>query len=143
MKKEQEIVFTNDIIKKVAKDLEISESKVKAVYDTLFLYLKYLVDFTDAVAIFIPYIGTLYMKVSFLFKKIELYKSDEKYKDKLEIFLKKKVILDEHIQSTIENKQSKSRHLSRNNIDKFRYNAGKTIQEIEEIQNNRSDGKSE
>lgn len=141
--KTQDIIFTNDIIKKVSKELEIPESKVRSVYDTLFLYLKHLVENTNAVAIFIPYIGTLYMKVSFLFKKLELYKDNEKYKDKLKIFLEKKKIIDIHIQETIDQSKSTSRHLSKNSIDKFRYNAGKTITEIEEIQNKRSDGESE
>lgn len=136
MKKEEtKIAFTNDIIKEVAKELDISNEKVSEVYNAMIGYLKHLIDNTDAVAIFIPHIGTLHIKIWFLYEKL---KKLSKKPEKLKIFQSKKAILDKHIQEHIDNSyKGKSRHIEKNTINRLPYNSGKTLSEIEEIQNNK------
>ena len=137
-KKDSKISFTSDIIKEVAKQLNLPETKIKAVYETQIMYLKHLVNNTDAVAIFIPFIGTLHTKVWYLFRQIEKYSKTPLDSLKLDIFLSKKKIIDSHIQSHIQNNyKGKSRHLEKNKINRFIYNGGKNMEEIEEFQNKR------
>lgn len=138
LNKDSKISFTNDIISEAARELNISESKVRSVYDTQIMYLKYLTDKTDAVAIYIPFIGTLHVKVGYLFKQIDKYSKKESDKDKLSIFQSKKNIIDSHLQEHIKNSyKGTSRHLEKNKINRYVYNAGKTMQEIQDIQNSR------
>lgn len=139
MKKEEpKISFTRDIIKQASKELDMPESKVRAVYDSQIKYLKHLTDNTDAVAIFIPFIGTLHVKVWFLFQQIKKYSKKTSDKLKLDIFKSKKDIVDTHIQEYIVNSHiGKTKHLEKNKINRFIYNGGKTMDEIEEIQNAR------
>lgn len=131
---ESKIAFTNDIIREVAKELGISESKVKSVYRIQIMYLRYIVNETKAVAIFIPFIGTLYVRASHLFRKIRSLTNNIK---KLNLYKEKKELVDLHIQTTIQEKTGKSRHLEKASINRKRYNAGKDMKEIENIQNNR------
>lgn len=136
MKQEKsKIAFTNDIIKEAAKELDISTDKVREVYDAMMTYLKFLTDKTDAVAIFIPHLGTLHVKVWFIYDRLKAF---AKKPEKLELFKKKKEILDKHLQSHFENSyKGVSRHIGKNSINRLPYNAGKTLEEIEEIQNSK------
>lgn len=135
IREESKIAFTNDIIKEAAKELDMSTEKVQEVYTAMITYLKYLTDETDAVAIFIPHIGTLHLKLWYLFDRLKKYNKDP---EKLSIYKQKKKNIDVHLQEHIDNSYTgKSRHLERNKIDRMLYNGGKSLPEIEKIQNSK------
>lgn len=136
--KETKISFTRDIIKEVASELNIDIGKVQSVYDTQIMYLRHLINNTDAVAIFIPFIGTLHIKLWFIFRQIRRFSKKEEDKPKLDLYLRKKERVGELIETHIEEKYNgRARHLERNSITRYAYNCGKSMEEIEEIQNNR------
>ena len=135
IREESKIAFTNDIIKEAAKELDMSTEKVQEVYTAMMTYLKYLTDETDAVAIFIPHIGTLHLKLWYLFDRLKQYRKNP---EKLSIYRQKKKNIDVHLQEHIDKSYTgKSRHLERNKIDRMLYNGGKNLPEIEKIQNSK------
>ncbi len=127
------IAFTEDIIKEVAKELDLPKKKIKYLYYTLISYLKYLVSSTSAVAIFIPFIGTFHVKVGFLFEKLYTYRNN---KERYDIFKSKKDIIDIFLKDNMYGGyKGKPRHLERSKINHLFYNGGKSIYEIEKLQN--------
>ena len=137
------ITSTPSIIEEVAKKLGIKKEKVKAVFDSNISYINSLALDDSTLSIRLPNIGTLYMqrnavlaiqkrmgylkergKYSLLAKTEATYKSQF---DKLKILEKYKE----------DNNKGKSpmKHFKRSMIKMKYHNGGKTIEEIEEIQN--------
>ena len=135
---ESKITFTKDVIKQVSKELNIDEKKLAEVYDSMMSYLHYLINETDSVAIFIKNLGTLHVKVGYIYERIKQYKYS-KNENKLKIFNKKIEILNDFFKNYYDNKfRVKPRHLDKFKINSLFYNNGKSVSEIEEFQNEES-----
>ena len=135
---ESKITFTKDVIKQVSKELNIEKKKIAEVYDSMMSYLHYLINETDSVAIFIKNLGTLHVKVGYIYERIKQYKYS-KNENKLKIFNKKIEILNDFFKNYYDNKfRVKPRHLDKFKINSLFYNNGKSISEIEEFQNEES-----
>lgn len=134
--KDSKIAFTHDIIEKVSSELNISKTKVEYVYYTMMKYMRYLTLQTDAVAIFIPSIGTLHLKMKHLKDRIKFFKKDETKDKELKIFESKLSRIKKYVDelSKVEG-YTDLRHYEYNLLHKIFYNNGKTIEEIEVIQN--------
>lgn len=131
---EKEISFTSDIIKEVSQKLDIPEGKVRGVYRVMTNYLIYLANKTSAISIFIPSIGVLYLKVGSLYKKLKYYKRNKDQKN-LDIYLKKKEKMDSFItKSKMKDFSKRTRHELIPNHLNYAYNIGKSMLEIEEVQ---------
>lgn len=132
-----DICFTNEIIKEVSKKLNISEKKVEYVYKEIVSYLKYLILKTDAVAIYIPYLGTLHIKLGSVIERLS--SKGGLSEDNKIIWDLKKDNIEKHLDYLSENggHVRKSRHLQKNRVNLKHYNCGKSLYEIQEIQNNR------
>lgn len=131
------ITTTQEILDKVANRLKLPPSKVKLVYDSILEHLKYLVEKTDATAINLPYVGILHLRVA---KAIRRRAKKNKKKRDTSI-LDSKI---NKIESFVEyqNKESKNfivnRHYQKDKITMKYYKGDKSIQEIEEIQNEKN-----
>ncbi|MCA9749976.1 MAG: hypothetical protein KC414_12780 [Romboutsia sp.] len=138
IKEESKISFTQDILKEVSNDLNIPEEKVKIVYNSMISYLEFLTTKTDTVSIFIPSLGTMYVKLGYILRRIQELSRKKGDKNYLEIFKAKKNKIDAYLKELIDNKYpKKSRHSQKSTIALFSYTDGKSIDEIEEIQNSK------
>lgn len=138
IKQDSQIAFTSDIIEQVSKELKITKEKVEGVYYAMMKYLKYLALETNAVAIFIPSIGTFHIKMKHIIDKIKKLDGVSDKIKQLEIFKSKKSIIDSYVEKVKESpKYVNLRHFEYSMINKIVYNNGKTIEEIEEIQNSK------
>lgn len=132
------ITYTRDILKEVACKHNIDIEVVKYIYESYVTGLRKIANYTDAGGIEIPYIGTMYINYNFLVNEIALMKDDPKHDVlKLKALEQKQEILAKAIKE-YPNKNAKSTRLlhtkkGRLGIDTF--TNGKTLTEIEEIQN--------
>ena len=94
IKEESKISFTQDILKEVSNDLNIPEEKVKIVYNSMISYLEFLTTKTDTVSIFIPSLGTMYVKLGYILRRIQELSRKKGDKNYLEIFKAKKNKID-------------------------------------------------
>lgn len=133
------ISFTKDIIQEVSKELGIKEGKVWSVYKSMMIYLDYLANKTLAVSIFIPHLGTLHVKIGHVFKKLQQLNSKKVKNEKMiDVYEEKKRLLDNHIQGLVDKEyKRKSRHCQKSRIAMFGFTDGKSIEEIEDIQNSK------
>ncbi len=134
-----DIVFGADIIKNVAKELGISEKKVKHVFDFLFLHIRKETRKPDTYSVKLPKVGRLYMMT-------ELYKKTLIDRDKKDTVSKKARVNHKKEIEKLENfekmfqEESKGKflrtiHKKGANIRNFFFNKGKTLEELEIIQN--------
>lgn len=140
-KYKSEIAYTKDILKEVSRELGMDLKVIENVYQSMMSYIQYLTNKTKSVAIFIPHLGTLHIRISRIFSVLETisYKKDkEKSKVRKEIYEGKKEKLDEHVQGLMAaNYSTKSRHFQRDKINLTWYNSDFSIPQIEEKQNSR------
>jgi len=129
------IAFTEDILLQASTNLSVDKKIVEDVYSSIVAYIHHLSTNTDTVAIFVPNLGTMYMKASYISKMIEKYKG--KNLSKYEIYKNKIKNISNHANAYISDSKfhKKSRHFDKNKLNNYYYNNGKSITEIEEFQN--------
>ena len=138
MSSKKEIVFTEDILREVAKENGWSYDKVNHVYKTTISYIHYLANKTPCLSIFIPKLGTLYLKYYNLKKELERLKTSKRLKEKYKVFLSKKRAFDEYAKEALKHLLVRDIvHFGNHLINKCYYTDCKKIREIEEFQNNR------
>ncbi len=128
-----EISFTNEVLTEVSKRLKMEPKEVKKVYNSLISYLRYLVYETDCTSIFLKHIGTLYFPYREVMRRLKRTVISDKYKELLE---KKANKIYNHAGSL--EYVSKSRHLMKPKLKNKHYSNGKSLEEIEYIQNEKN-----
>lgn len=138
MSSKKEIVFTDDILQEVSKENGWEYDKVRGVYDTTISYIHHLANKTDCLSIFIPKLGTLYLKYYNLKKELERLKTSKRLKERYKVYLSKKRAFDNYVKTALEHLLIRDIvHFGNHLINKYYYTDGKKIREIEEFQNNR------
>ena len=142
------IISSAEIIKKVAKDLGYSEMQVESVYDSIVAYIKKLVIEKDTVAIRLPYIGVLYATVQGLIRKDVRFRARsinhtsyyEKHNKDIHTVVQSKLkrIYDYIDAHKGEKGYHDNKHFKKLKITLKYFNGGKSIKEIEAIQNEKS-----
>lgn len=142
MKQKSKIVFTEEILKEVSKNLDMDLEVVRGVYTSITDYLEYLVKYTDTVSIKLPMIGVIYINFRNVHialnthkkrgSKEEIIKAYEGKLKKLKEFVGQ---IDKKYKDTGEYTQIYHRFNPMYFEDYF--TKGKTLEEIEELQNNR------
>jgi hypothetical protein len=142
------VVTTSELIKRVSKKTGVSEAKVSATYYSIIRYLSRLAAQTDTTAIRIPFLGVLYVKVKDLHKRSaslhEIRIKKPKYYAKTFTYMHEIILskLDKIYKHITEHKGKKgfqdNKHFKKSKIDIPFFNGGKTIQEIEQFQNEES-----
>lgn len=134
-----DIVFSSDIITSVSKKLDISERKVKHVFNFLFWFIKRKAREPEVFSINLPFIGRLYLATERLKranrekeKKDQVSKRQKighkNAKDKIEIF-------ERIFQKAADGKYLRSPHKKRSNLNDYFFTKGLTIQQLEAFQN--------
>lgn len=137
--KKSEIAYTSDILKEVSRELGMELKVVENVYKSMMRYIQYLTNKTKSVAIFIPHLGTLHIRVSRILSVLETISYKKKgNEERKEIYEGKKQKLDEHLKGLMDaNYTTKSRHFQRDKMKLTWYNSDMSIPQIEEKQNSR------
>jgi len=128
----KDILFTRDILAQAAKETGFSIEKVEYVYKSMIKHLHNMIRFTDAVSIFIPFLGVLYMKAHTMYRVMEKTKSKRVIAANL---AKKKKLHDYFDKRFAEEGYPLTRHTQKPRLALIRYTDGLSIKEIEKIQN--------
>lgn len=138
IRQDSKIAFTTDVVDQVAKELKISKEKVEHVYEAMMKYLKYLTLETNVVAIFIPSLGTLHIKMKHILDRIKFFKDKPDKQQQLSIFESKKERINKYVEKIKDHPKFVTlRHFEYSLVNKIFYNNGKTIEEIEKFQNSK------
>lgn len=135
--RETELTLPNEIYRRVANELGLTERQVKYVYDSYIAELTEIANYTDATSIRLPHIGVMYINKKFVESEIMYLENSGKDPEKLKAFKKKKKVLDKEIRDYGNKASLKQRclHLKRPRLANTYFTAGKTLSEIEDIQN--------
>ena len=139
-----EICFTDNIIERVAKELNESESEVRKIYKFIVEYIQHLAKNTKTVAIKIPKIGYLYVnesKIRSKIKQMEMKRKREGLNDyetkKLTFLYKKFELLQGHkktIHQFFKKKKRASYHYRYPTTKSPFYTNEMSFEEIEDFQ---------
>lgn len=135
--RETNLTLPNEIYRRVANELGLTERQVKYVYDSYIAELTEIANYTDATSIRLPHIGVMYINKKFVESEIKYLENSGKDPEKLKAFKKKKKVLDIEIKDYGNKASLKQRclHLKRPRLANTHFTAGKTLSEIEDIQN--------
>ncbi len=148
MKKEKQgetnITMTSVVLKETAEELNIPLEKVELVYEALTSFLRKVCSFSSFVSIFLPHLGTMYLRMGTLNKKIERLdkraesrKLSSREKRKLRFLHKKKKILQKYL-TNYPRAISRTYHIKRTKLATKSYTGFKSLEEIEKFQNTRN-----
>lgn len=129
------IVFSKDLIKKVAKDKNLSEKQVTILFDFYFKhYFKNKALEPEVFTINLPYIGKLYLKTRAAWYSIIRSKRKDKRLELLEEKLQEfELEFSKHIDEN--DCQPYSIHNAESYLNRFYYNAGMDYEALENHQN--------
>lgn len=139
-----EICFTDDIIERVAKELDESEREVRKIYKFVVEYILHLAKNTKCVAIKIPKLGYLYAndtKIRSVISRLEMKRKREGLNEvetkKLEVLYKKYELLQGHkktIHRFFKKKKRASYHYRYPTTKSPHYTNEMSFEEIEDFQ---------
>lgn len=140
MKSDKQISYSSDIIRDATKELGISEDKVKHALEFTIFYIKKLTSIPEVFSIYIPELGQMYLNASYLKHQIGY----------LGEILKKKGVLSDNQKTNLQNAENRlkllnealspgySPHKKRLKFRNMYFTKGKTVKELEELQNKES-----
>ena len=132
MRADSEITYSKDIVRIVAKKLDMPEEKVEHVLEFLIFYIKKLALLPNVFAIYLPEIGQMYLSAAYLKNAIiNLSKKNrtEAEDEKLKVTKEKLKLLDSLLEPGY------SPHKKRSKIRNNYFSLGKGLKELEGIQN--------
>ena len=137
--RDDSILFTREILERVADEFDYSYETIEIIYQSYLASLKKIANFTDAVTIRLPYIGKLYMNKFYVDSELKVMATEGKQDTKrYKAFLEKQRIFELELQE--HRRGQKILHLKKGRLKVDNFSKGKTLQQIEEIQNNRAHG---
>lgn len=138
---DSDIMLTKELINKTARELGVHKKVVSYLYDFMVEYIHKQTNATDCCSFFLPHLGTMYVKADFIDDFIQ-DKIKDLEKNPNNIAAKKSKIAYEHkkraLKFYVQNSGrplSSSFHHRRENIKKWYFNKGKSIEEMQDIQN--------
>lgn len=136
---ERTITLPGSLYKQVAEEFGIDERAVKYMYDSYISEIIDIANYTDATSIRLPHIGVLYVNKKFVESEIAYLTKSGTDDKKLEAYKAKKEIIDKEIRDYGNKPALKKRclHVKRARIANPYFTSGKTLKEIEDIQNAR------
>lgn len=136
MRNSGDIAYSSDIIRESAEELGISEEKVKHVFEFFIFYVKSLMRMPNIFSIYLPELGQIYLNSAY-FKHVIGYTEQRKEisESQQEALNKAKERL-ETLDSLLESGYSP--HKKRMKFRNMYFTKGKTVKELEELQNKES-----
>lgn len=138
-----DIAYTDDIIKRVAEELDISEKEVRKIYYYIIEYVLKVAKKSKHISIKLPKLGYLYLNGLLLAREVRRLKFNERTKgiskldkEKLEVYLKKFEVLQKYKKYIHKNykKREHSYHFRYPTTRSIFYTDEKSFEEIEDFQ---------
>lgn len=134
---ETKLTFPNEIYKKVASEFDLDERQVKYIYDSYAAEIAHIANYTDAASIKLPHLGVMYVNKKFVESEIKYLSKTGNDPEKLKAYKQKKEVIDREIRNYGNKPALMKRclHVKKSRIANPYFNYGKSLREIEEIQN--------
>ena len=122
----------DDILREVAEEEKYDLKTLRIIWKSLLDHTRFLTKRSDECTLKFPHLGTAHVKNKYLAGQKQNKFTEKKFRR-----------IREEIQHNIDHKQKPCLHRLSPKIFRFHYNKGKTVRQMEEIQNARASSKSQ